>query len=41
VSEVWQRLLVRPDRFRSVDPAVFLDPEVTSAEYVSRYGQEE
>jgi hypothetical protein len=41
VSEVWQRLLVRPDRFISVDPVVFLDPEVTSAEYVSRYGQQE
>lgn len=38
VSDVWQRLLVRPDRFLSVDPAVFLDPQVTSAEYVSRYG---
>jgi hypothetical protein len=40
VSEVWQRLLVGRDRFVSVDPAVFLDPEVTSAEYVSRYGQQ-
>ena len=37
-SEVWQRLLSRPDRFTSVDPAVFLDSRVTSAEYVSRYG---
>jgi hypothetical protein len=40
VSEVWQRLLTRPDRFVNVDPAVFLDPEATSAEYVSRYGQQ-
>jgi hypothetical protein len=40
VSEVWQRLLALPDRFLSVDPAVFLYPAVTSAEYVSRYGQQ-
>jgi hypothetical protein len=38
VSEVWQRLLRRPDRFVQVDPAVFLDPLVTSEEYVRRYG---
>lgn len=41
VSEVWQRLLVRPDRFVPVDPVRFLDPEVTSEEYVSRYGGED
>lgn len=41
VSVVWQRLLARPDRFLSVDPALFFDPEVTSAEYVSRYGTQE
>lgn len=38
VSEVWQRLLAGSDRFLSIDPAVFLDPRVTSQEYVSRYG---
>ena len=38
VSEVWQRLLRASDRFVPVDPAVFLDPRVTSAEYVRRYG---
>lgn len=38
VSQVWQRLLTGPDRFTSVDPAVFLDPRITSQEYVSRYG---
>lgn len=38
VSQVWQRLLTRPDRFLPVDPALFLDPSITSAEYVSRYG---
>jgi hypothetical protein len=37
---VGQQLLTRPGRFVSVDPAPFLDPEVTSAEYVSRYGQQ-
>ena len=26
-----------PDRFVHIDPAVFLDPSVTSAEYVDRY----
>ena len=38
VSEVWQRLLRRPERFLSIDNAIFLDPEVTSVEYASRYG---
>lgn len=38
VSEVWQRLVGECDRFMTVDPAVFLDPEITSEEYVSRYG---
>ena len=38
VSEVWHRLLTRPDRFSTLDPAVFLDPAVTSPEYVLRYG---
>jgi hypothetical protein len=40
VEEVWARLLRQPDRYRRVDPAVFLDPGVTSEEYVHRYGPE-
>ena len=31
-------MLKDPDRFRHVDPAVFLDPAVTSPEYRARYG---
>ncbi|MBD3947549.1 PGN_0703 family putative restriction endonuclease [Nocardioides ganghwensis] len=38
VDEVWSELLRTPDRFVHIDPAVFLDPVVTSAEYVDRYG---
>ncbi len=38
VDEVWQQLLRRPDRFIHLDPAAFLDPRVTSPEYVARYG---
>lgn len=38
-SEVWSSLLRTPDRFVPLDPAVFLDAEVTSEEYVSRYGR--
>jgi len=38
VDEVWQQLLRHTDRFVHVDPAVFLDPAITSAEYVARYG---
>ena len=38
VDEVWQQLLRHTDRFVHIDPAVFLDPAVTSAEYVARYG---
>jgi hypothetical protein len=37
-GEAWAKLLRRPDRFVSVDPAMFLDPEITSTEYVCRYG---
>lgn len=37
VDEAWARLLRTPDRFRHVDPAVFLDEEVTSWDYVDRY----
>ena len=38
VAEVWDRLLRRPDRFVSIDSDRFLDPAITSAEYVLRYG---
>jgi hypothetical protein len=38
VSEVWQKLLRRPDRFVTMDSAVFTDPDVTSIEYAARYG---
>jgi hypothetical protein len=41
VSEVWRRLLRTPDRFRSLDSAAFLDPDITSAEYARRYGPSE
>jgi len=37
VDDVWSRLLRTPDRFRHVDPAVFLDEAVTSWNYVDRY----
>ena len=38
VDEVWQSLLRRSEAFAKLDPAVFLDPAVTSEEYVLRYG---
>jgi hypothetical protein len=38
VGEVWAKLLRRPDRFTSVDNGLFLDPAITSEEYVARYG---
>ena len=38
VAEVWQRLLTRPDRYTELDNDVFLDPAITSSEYVARYG---
>ena len=38
VAEVWGRLLRNPDRFMSIDSALFLDPAITSAEYLARYG---
>jgi hypothetical protein len=38
VDEVWQSLLRRPERFAHVNPAVFLDPAITSSQYVARYG---
>jgi len=37
VDAVWSMLLRAPDRFAHVDPAVLLDPSVTSTEYVDRY----
>jgi hypothetical protein len=37
-SEVWSSLLRVPDRFVPLDPAVFLDPAITSDEYVLRCG---
>ena len=37
VSEVWSRLLRHPDRFVSLDSALFLDEDVTSVEYTLRY----
>lgn len=37
-SEVWSSLLRVPDRFVPLDPVVFLDPAITSDEYVLRYG---
>jgi hypothetical protein len=37
VGAVWRKLLRRPDRFDSLDSAAFLDPAVTSSEYVDRY----
>ena len=38
VDEIWSFFLARRSRFRPVDPTVFLDPAVTSEEYVARYG---
>jgi len=38
VEQVWSRMLRRPDRFVHVDGNAFLDPAVTSAVYVQRYG---
>ncbi|RYB94798.1 hypothetical protein EUA93_10820 [Nocardioides oleivorans] len=37
-SDVWASLLRTPDRFIGLDPAVFLDPAITSEEYALRYG---
>lgn len=38
VDEVWTKLLRHTDRFVALDSAIFLDPEITSHEYVARYG---
>lgn len=37
VEQVWHRLLRRSDRYVRLDPVVFLDPAITSDEYVARY----
>lgn len=37
VDAVWHCLLRTPDRFRHIDPVVFLDEVVTSWDYVDRY----
>jgi hypothetical protein len=39
VNEVWQQLLRHHDRFQSLDSNFFLDPNVTSDEYVLRYAE--
>lgn len=38
VGEVWATLLRHPDRYVEVDNSVFVDPSITSGEYVARYG---
>lgn len=38
VDAVWSQMLRQPSRFIHVDPAVFLDPLVTSDAYLARYG---
>lgn len=40
VSEVWQKLLQRQDRFLTVDSKIFLDAAITSREYVLRYSDQ-
>jgi hypothetical protein len=40
VDEIWSLLLRRPSSFVHVDPSVFIDPAVTSPDYVARYGGE-
>ncbi len=37
VSEIWQKLLRHTNRFTSVDSKIFLDPAITSRDYVLRY----
>lgn len=37
VDEVWAKLLRASDRFAHIDPSVFLDPQITSAEFTDRY----
>lgn len=40
VTAVWHQLLRAEDRFMTMDPEIFLDPEITSSEYVMRYSEE-
>lgn len=40
VAEIWHKLLRHPDRFVSVDSKLFLDPQITSREYVLRHGRD-
>ena len=40
VDQVWQQLLRSPDRFLVMDSDAFLDPTVTSPEYVHRYASD-
>ena len=37
VSAVWRSLLRNQESFVTLDPSVFLDPDVTSDEYALRY----
>ena len=39
VDEVWSKLLKYPDRYVVMNPTVFCDPSITSAEYVLRYAE--
>ena len=41
VDEVWSKLLRRADRFTILDSVHFLNADITSDEYVSRYGDHE
>jgi hypothetical protein len=38
VKDVWRQLLRCPDRFVPIDSTLFLDPTITSKDYVERYG---
>lgn len=38
VYEAWRSVLVHTDRWVPIDSEIFLDPAITSAEYVARYG---
>ena len=38
VHEVWSQILKSKSRFMQVSNSIFLDPKITSAEYVLRYG---
>ncbi len=40
VYQVWRALLRHQDRFVTVDADLFLDPDVTSSEYVRRYAHD-